>query len=451
MNFNVDLLKGRVFKSLVIFSLPFLFSNIFQQLYNTIDTFIVGNTLTENSLAAIGACGAVYELMVGFALGIGNGLSVVVARHYGAGDNKMVRKSIGASFVIAIIITVFLMILSVVGLYPLLQVLNTPKDIIDEAYSYIFTITIFVGVMMAYNLLSGILKAMGNSMMPLVFLIISSVLNIVLDVLFIVEIGTGIVGAAIATVIAQFVSAILCGIFLVKKYGDILPKKEDFAIDKSLYKDMWGQGLSMGLMSSVVSMGTVVLQYSINGLGNLVIAGHTAARKIFTFSTLPITTLGMSLTTFVSQNKGANEGVRIRQAVKYGNIITTVWSVIVAVLLMFLSPWLIHFISGSDKADVLVNGTNYLRFNVLFYIPLGVLINVRCALQGVGAKILPLVSSIIELLGKVVFTFLLIPSLHYTGVIICEPVVWCLMAIQLTYAFYTNDYIKKFKRSTKLE
>ncbi len=445
MNFNIDLLKGKVLKSLVIFSLPFLFSNIFQQLYNTIDTFIVGNTLNENSLAAIGACGAVYELMVGFALGIGNGLSVVVARSYGAGDKRMVKKSIAASFVIAIIITVFLMLFSIFGLYPLLKLLNTPGDIIDEAYSYIFTITIFVGVMMAYNLLSGILKAVGNSIMPLVFLIISSVINIGLDVLFIAKIGTGIVGAAIATVIAQCISAILCAIFLVWKYKEILPKKEDFVIDKLLYKDMWGQGLSMGLMSSIVSMGTVVLQYSINGLGNLVIAGHTAARKIFTFSTLPIMTLGMSLTTFISQNRGANQKERIRQAVKYGNIITTVWSIIIAIVHMFVSPMLIQFISGSQKSEVLINGTNYLRFNVLFYIPLGVLINVRCALQGIGAKILPLVSSFIELLGKIVFTFLLIPQLHYTGVIICEPVVWCLMAIQLTYAFYTNNYIKRDK------
>lgn len=443
MDTSIDLVKGKVLNVLILFSIPFLFSNIFQQLYNMIDTFIVGNTLDEGALAAIGACGAIYELLVGFAVGIGNGLSIIVAKYFGAGDEKMVRRSVGAAIIIGIVVTVLLMIFSMTLLYPMLKLLNTPADIIDEAYSYIGIIGIFVGVMLAYNLLAGFLKAIGNSFMPLVFLIISTVINIVLDYVFIAKMGMGIKGAAIATVVAQLISAILCAVFIFKRYRYILPKKDDLKTDRQLYGELWAQGLSMGFMSSIVSIGTVILQYSINGLGKMIIAGHTAARKIFAFSTLPITTLGMSITTYVSQNKGAGKKDRILQGVKYANIITTVWSIIAAVILIPFSEMLVRLLSGSDNVEVLTNGANYLKFNVLFYIPLGILINMRCALQGIEYKVLPLISSIIELLGKIVFTFLLIPTLNYTGVIICEPVVWCLMAIQLTVSFYGNRYIGK--------
>lgn len=223
MNRSIDLIKGNVFKSLVIFSLPFLFSNLFQQLYNTIDTYIVGNTLNEGSLAAIGACAAIFELLVGFAVGVGNGMSVVTAKYYGAGDKEMVRKSIASSFIIAVIVTVIMMIGSIFGLYPLLRVLKTPSDIIDEAYSYISVIALFVGVMLSYNLFSGILKAMGNSFMPLIFLIISTAINVVLDYIFIAVANMGIRGAAVATVIAEFTSAVLCMIYLFKNTGNICP------------------------------------------------------------------------------------------------------------------------------------------------------------------------------------------------------------------------------------
>ena len=443
MDTSIDLVRGKVLKSLVLFSLPFLFSNIFQQLYNTIDTYIVGNTLDETALAAIGACGAIYELLVGFAVGVGNGFSVVVARFFGAGNEKQVRKSVATSIVISIIITVVMMIFSAFLLRPMLELLNTPAEIINDAYSYIGIIGIFIGVMFAYNLLAGFLKAIGNSFMPLVFLIISTIVNVILDYVFIAMMNTGIKGAAIATVIAQLVSAVLCAIYIWKKYPDILPKKEDMKAEKNLYNELWAQGLSMGFMSSIVSMGTVILQYSINGLGTMIIAGHTAARKIMAFSTLPITTLGLSITTYASQNKGAGKKDRILKGVRYANIMTTVWSIMAAIILLPLSKPLVELLSGSTDAIVLTNGANYLKFNVLFYIPLGILINMRCSLQGIGYKILPLISSVIELLGKIVFTFLLIPTLKYTGVIICEPVVWCLMAIQLVISFYRNKYIRE--------
>ena len=212
---KVDLTKDPILKSLLIFAFPLFVANVFQQLYNTMDTMIVGNFLGDTSLAAIGACGAIYELLVGFALGVGNGLSIVTARSFGAKDENLLKKSVAGSIVIGILLTIILMLFSQFCLYPLLELLNTPANIINEAYDYIFMITIFVGVMFAYNLCAGLLRAIGNSVMPLVFLLISSVLNVGLDLLFITQFNMGIQGAAIATVIAQGVSAILCFYYIL--------------------------------------------------------------------------------------------------------------------------------------------------------------------------------------------------------------------------------------------
>lgn len=445
LNTEVDLLKGNILKSLIIFAFPLFVSNLFQQLYNTVDVMIVGNKLGDASLAAMGACTAIYELLVGFALGVGNGMSIVTARSYGADDKEMVKKSVAASLVIGAFLTVILMIVSVLFLHPLLKMLDTPKDIIDEAYAYISTITIFVGVMFLYNLCAGVLRAIGNSVMPLVFLIISSLLNIVLDIVFIVEFNMEIKGAAVATVIAQGISAILCIIYIYSKCKILIPKKKHFKFDKELYKELLAQGLSMGVMLMVVSAGTVILQVAINKLGYLIIAGHTAARKLNDCAMLPVSALSMSLATFVSQNKGANQQKRIKESVKYSNILAVIWGIIATLISFAFSRILVKWLSGSSESVVIDNGSLYLMINAPFYTVLGILLNLRNSLQGMGEKLLPLVSSIIELVGKIVFVILLIPSLKYFGVIICEPVIWCFMCIQLAFSFYRNPYIKNIK------
>lgn len=443
---EVDLLKGNILRVLIIFAIPLFISNLFQQLYNTVDIMIVGNYLGDTSLAAIGACAAIYELLIGFALGVGNGFSIVTARSYGANDENLVKKSVAGSLVIGSGITIIIMIISKLFLLPLLELLNTPSNIIEEAYLYIFTVCIFVGVMFLYNLCAGILRAIGNSIMPLIFLIISSILNIGLDILFITKFNMGIRGAAVATVIAQGISAVLCIIYIYKKCPILIPKKEHFVFDKELYKELLGQGLSMGVMLLIVSAGTVILQTAINNLGYLIIAGHTAARKLNSFAMIPVASLSMSLATFVSQNKGANQGYRIREAVRYSNIISIIWGVIITVILIFFAPTLMKILSGSSEDVVINNGVRYLLWNSPFYAVLGILLNLRNALQGIGEKLLPLVSSIIEFFGKILFVILFIPSLKYFGVIICEPVIWCCMCLQLAYSFYKNSYIKKHKK-----
>lgn len=444
---NIDMIQGPIFKSLVLFALPLLGSNIFQQFYNTMDTMIVGNYLGDVSLAAIGVCTPIYELLVGFALGIGNGLAIVTARSFGSGDMEQLKKSVASSIIIGLVSSLAITMIAQICLHPLLRVLNTPQEIIDEAYSYIATVTLFVVVMFAYNLCAGLLRAIGNSFIPLVFLVISSCINIVLDIFFITRLNMGVKGAAVATVIAQGISVVFCVAYIVKKSRLLVPEKRHFAVDKGMYAELLGQGFSMGFMSSIVSAGSVILQYGINGLGYLIIAGHTAARKLYMFSIMPIVAMALAFSTFVSQNKGANQGKRIRQAMRYVCVYNVVITVAITALMWAAAPWLVRWISGSDQAMVLENGALYLRIVSPFYVVLGILLATRNALQGLGQKLLPLVSSIIEFFGKIVFVLVFIPRFQYMAVIFCEPVIWCVMMVQLVYTFYTNSYIKSFGKA----
>ena len=288
---SVDLLHGSILRSMLVFAIPLFFSGVFQQLYNTMDTVIIGHTLGDEALAAMGAAGVVYDLLMGFALGIGNGLAIVTARSFGSGDIQQLKRSVAASVVIGVCITVVITILVQFILYPFLELLNTPVQIIGQSYRYIATITLFIAVMFAYNLCAGLLRAIGNSVMPLVFLILSSILNIGLDLFFITRLQMGVQGAAIATVIAQVVSVTACLVYIGRKAEILIPGRMHFIWDRKLYLEMLAQGLSVGLMNSIIGAGSAILQSGINGLGYLVIAGHTAARKLFSrwFNTVSVT------------------------------------------------------------------------------------------------------------------------------------------------------------------
>lgn len=443
MKFNkVDLIHGPIFKSLILFAIPLFFSNVFQQLYNTVDTMIVGNTLGDNSLAAIGACSSIYDLLVGFALGIGNGLAVVAARSYGSKDETLLKKSVACSIVIGLAVSVIITFVAEALLLPLLEILNTPADIIQESYSYISLITRFTIVLFAYNLCAGLLRAIGNSLMPLVFLIFSSLVNIVLDYTLITTYHMGIAGAALATVISQGISVILCLIYILKATRLLVPSKHHFKAEKAIYFEMIGQGLSMGLMGSIVSLGSVILQYGINGLGTLTIAGHTAARKLFSFFSMPFSAMSNAITTFVSQNRGADQKERIKVAMKQAFLFDLVMAGIITLTLQFAAEPMVKLISGSSETVVLYNGARYLKIVAPFYVVLGVLLQTRSALQGLGAKLIPLVSSVIELIGKILFVLAFIPRFAYFAVILCEPIIWCFMTVQLLYSFYFHSYIR---------
>lgn len=443
---QVDLLHGPIFASLFRFAIPIFFSSVFQQLYNTMDTVIVGHTLGDTSLAAIGAATPVYDLLIGFALGMGNGLSMVTARSYGQKDGELLKRSVAVSVAIGAGITLVITLGTRIALFPFLELLHTPAEIIAEAHSYISVITLFTGVMFAYNLCAGILRAIGNSFTPLLFLILSSVLNVVLDLLFITQFHMGIKGAAAATVAAQAVSVILCLIYIGKHAALLVPSRKHFKAGKELYKEMAAQGFSVGFMNCLVSAGSAVLQAGINDLGYLVIAGHTSARKLYQFCMMPFFGMVSAINTFVAQNYGANRPDRIRRAVKSVYQYNALAAAVITMVLSVLAPFMVQMVSGSSEPVVLQNGAMYLRVVAPFYFVLGVVNATRLSLQAIGQKILPIMSSIMELLGKILFTIIFIPKFGYMAVVFCEPVIWCFMAVELLLAFWLNPYIKSGRK-----
>ena len=272
--------------------------------------------------------------------------------------------------------------------------------------------------------------------MPLVFLLISSALNVGLDLWFIAGVGMGVRGAAVATVIAQGISVVLCILYVLAKVRILIPEKKHLAVGSHLYWELFSQSISMGLMSSIVSAGSVVLQYGINGLGTLTIAGHTAARKLFAFTDMPLISMANAGSTFVSQNRGANQPDRVRRGMRQMCLYS------VAVFLMkFGAEWMVRLISGSTEPIVLENGARYLLWNAPFYAVLGVLLCTRYALQSLGQKVLPLFSSVIELVGKVIFVLVFIPKFQYNAVILCEPIIWCFMALYLVLVYLHEPFV----------
>lgn len=441
-NRQVDLIGGPIMKNLLIFMLPILISYIFQQLYNAADTAIVGHYLGEQSLAAVGANVAIFDLMVMFAQALGNGLCIVVSRAYGAGDESKLRRSVAGSLVIGAGTVAVMTGISLLGLGPLLRLLGTPDVIFGEALAYIRIIGGWVVVMFAYNLLSSLLRAIGNSAMTLVFLIISSVLNVILDIFLVAGIGMGVRGAAAATVIAQGISAALCAGYIIKRARMLIPRREDFTFEKKLYLELAGQGFAMAFMGSVINIGSVILQSGINSLGATVIAGHTTARKLFMLSILPYTAMGMAISTFVSQNKGAGQRDRIIRGVRESYIYDLVCCGITIVIMFLYADELAVLISGSTNPELIGNVVAYVRFAAVFTGVLGVLHQTRLALQGLGARLTPIISSFIELAGKCLFAWLFVPKAGYRAVILCEPLIWCVMALHLVAAFFTNPYIR---------
>ena len=441
----INLTDGPILQSIIAFAIPIIISNIFQQLYNTADIIIVGRFLGQDSLAAVGATAAIFELIVGFALGVGNGMGIIIARHYGARNHRLLKRAVASTIVIGAVLSLLIAVIGSIGMFPLLRFLGTPESIIDQSYAYISIVVLGIAVTFAYNLCAGLLRAVGDSQAALYFLILAAIVNVILDIFCITQLHMGVAGAAVATIIAQGISAILCFVYIKKRVSFLVPSRKDFVRGDELYLDLLSQGLAMGLMSSIVSLGSVMLQSSINALGPVIISAQTSARRIFSFSTLPFAAIAAAMTTFTSQNLGAEKPHRIAKGFRQASLVAIGWALFAFVFLFFVSPWLNQLISGSSEPALLDNAALYNRIGSAFYIPLALLLILRNSLQGLGQKSAPLLSSFIELAGKVLFVIFIIPNTGYLGVILCEPILWVLMAIQLSYSFLNHPFIKEVR------
>ena len=306
---------------MLLFSLPILLGSLFQQAYNLVDIIIVGKKLGELSLSAVGSTTAVVSLMFNIINGLCTGVAIPVAKHYGANDMNKVRRTVAGMITYSAIITAVIMALCIVFVEPLLTVLNTPAEIFEQAKLYLTIVAGGLIVTLIYNLEANILRALGDSVVPLIILVISAVLNVGLDFLFIFGFGMGVDGAALATVIAQLISAIVCFVYLIRKCPFLKLGRSDFRLHGEEIKSLLASGLGMALMYSIVDIGSIVLQNGINGLGTGIISAHTAARKIFSFTIMPFSAISATLVTFVSQNLGAGKFDRIKKSIKYGLLI----------------------------------------------------------------------------------------------------------------------------------
>ena len=443
---TVDLIHGPILPALISFALPILLSNIFQQLYNTADILIVGRFLGPDSLAAVGATTAIFDLIIGFALGVGNGMGVVIARYYGARNFSKIKEAVAATWILGALLSVIVMAIGFVGLYPLLQYLETPAEILPQSYDYISMIVSCVGVSFAYNLFAGLLRSVGDSLAALGFLVFSALVNVALDLYFITQLQLGVQSAGLATIISQGLSALLCFFYIRRSVPELLPSLKHFKWDKALYVDLLEQGLAMGMMGSIVSIGSVILQSSVNSFGAVIISAQTAARRIMAFALLPMTSISASITTFTSQNYGAKRPDRIVQGLRISSRLSMSWAAFVCIFLFFASPALVSFLASSTDSYLVENGTLYLRISSTFYPILSLLLIYRNCLQGLGQKLLPLVSSFIELIGKIAFVAWIIPWSGYLGVIFCEPLIWLAMTIQLYFSLSKHPWIKEGKK-----
>lgn len=440
-----DLTRGNPLKLMVLFTVPILIGNLFQQFYNLIDTVIVGQTLGIHALAAVGATAPITGLIIGFAVGITNGFAVVIARFFGANDLKQMRKAVAGTIILGLATSTVLTIIGVLSAKPMLALLNTPQEVVKPAYDFIIVMILGVTFSMLYNMQAGILRALGDTKSPLFFLSISTVVNIALDYLFILNFKMGIQGAAFATILSQLLSAVLCFIYILKAYPILKLEKEDFKISLAMASELYSTGLSMGLMLSVVSIGTVVLQNAINDFGTTTIAAHTAARKISEILMLPISTLGVTAATFSSQNFGAKKPDRIKKGLKIVIIVSWGWSTLCVLAAYTIVPLVISGITGTSQIEVINIAARYLRIDTPFYYVLGILIIVRSALQGIGQKLIPIMASFIELFGKVAAAYYLAPRLGYFGICITEPVIWIACTAFLGFGIFKHKLFNQIQ------
>lgn len=397
-----NMTEGNILKSMLYFSFPILIGNLFQQLYNVVDTAVVGNLLGDDAIAAVGAAAPVYSLVISLANGITNGFSVIIARFFGADNREKMMKAISLSYVLTLLISIILTVISLSVLDPLLHFLETPDNIFNDTRAYLRTIMMFCVVTMFYNMFAGMFRAIGNSTMPLIFLIISTLLNVVLDITFVKFLHMGVEGAAVATVIAQVVSVVLCLTSISVKFKMLAFKVKSFVLEWNLIGDLLVTGFSMGLMLVVVSIGSVALQNAVNSLGSKTITAHTAARKFDELFMLPLGTLSMVASTFASQNFGAGKMDRVKKGITTAILLGIGWGVFTFVFALILSPTIVKALTGTSDSYVLSTAVRYITINTPFFAVLSVLLILRSSLQGLGKKTVPIFASVIELISKFV-------------------------------------------------
>lgn len=440
-----DMTVGSPMKLILGFSVPLLFGFLFQQFYNLMDTLIVGRFLGVEALAAVGSTGALNFLIIGFCMGVCNGFALPLAHRFGAGDYRGMRAFMMNAIYLAVIFAVVMTVITVVFCRPILRLMQTPENIIEGAYSYIVIIFIGIPVTYLYNLVAGIIRSMGDSKTPVVFLVIASVLNIALDIVFIVGFHSGVAGAALATVISQGVSGVGCLIYSWKRFDILHPNIQERSVNTSYMKTLCGMGVPMGLQYSITAIGSVILQSAVNTLGSDAVASMTAGTKIGMFFCCPFDALGSTMATYGGQNVGAKKMERIAAGLKSCSVLGICYSLLAFGILALAGRQLAMFFVESAETQVIENVQLFLLINSAFYIPLTFVNIVRFLIQGMGYSKFAILAGVCEMAARTLVGFVFVPIFGFPAACFASPVAWI-----FADAFLFPAYFHVFKKTKKM-
>lgn len=443
-----DMTQGKPMKQILVFMLPVLLGNLFQQLYNVMDIIIVGQFLGVDALASVGMTGSIVFLVVGWVTGLTTGFGLLIAQAFGAKDDVSVRHYTAMSAYIcggfAVVMTTGLLL----GNDIILRLLNTPDNIYSDTRSYITAIYAALTVTILYNMLAAASRALGDSKTPLYFLMFSSVLNIGLDLLFVGVLPFGVAGAGYATFLAQAVSAILCFLYVYKKYPVLHFSREEARWNWLTFRKLMSMGLPMGLQFSITAIGTMIVQSSLNLLGSTYIAAYTAAMKLQNIILQVSVALGAALSNFVGQNYGAGNLKRVKQGVRAGFIITSSYNAVAMVVGYFIAPYLVVIFADDPTGELVAIAGQLFHISARFYIPLGLIFVYRNALQGMGNGFVPMMGGVFELIARALVVFTLFKQLQFLAIIYSDPIAWLSALIPLVPYYYW--YMKKIDRQNKI-
>ena len=441
-----ELTHGSPAKLIFFFTIPLLVGNIFQQFYSMVDMIIVGQTLGKDALAAVGATGSVNFLIIGFAQGLTAGLSIITAQRFGARDQIGVRKSFATSIIISLGVTAVLTVLSLTFLRPLLVLMQTPDAIIDQAQAFISVILAGIFASMSFNLLSNMVRALGDSRTPLFFLAFAVVINVVLDLLFIIKFHMGVEGAGYATVIAQVSASLMCVWYIKRKIPLLQVRRQHFSWDKEEFRIHLNAALPMGFQSSIIAIGAVILQSALNSLGTDVVAAQATAGRIDQFATLPMMSFGITMATFTAQNFGAKKYHRILQGVKQCLLMSGGFSLIAGFAIITYGHIFVNWFVDKSEVKVFQLAQIYFNINGSLYWILAILFILRYTLQGLGQAKVPTIAGIMELVMRSFAAIILTHYFGYPGAAFASPLAWIGSVAVLLFS-----YIKAMQHLRKLD
>lgn len=440
---TIDMTSGKPLRLLSLFTIPILLGNIFQQFYNMVDAIIVGRFLGEDALAAVGSTGSIMFLVLGFALGISQGFGVMISHAFGAKDEERLKHYVAVSLMLGLIISILITVLTVACSRQLLLFMKTPENILEMANSYISIIYAGTITTMFFNISASIMRGIGDSRTPLYFLILSSAVNVILDLLFISTLGMGPEGAAYATVIAQGLSAVLCFTYMFRKLDILKIGRKDFYFDPNSIKSMLRIGIPMAVNYSVTAIGVMILQAAVNVFGSSVVAAYTAASKVEQLATQTMPALGTTMATYCGQNLGAGKYRRIFDGMKKGFIIAILISGFAALISVVFGKYIICWFLADPTEHVLSYAIRYLNTVSCFYIPLALIYLYRNALQGLNQSLIPMLGGLLETvfrIGVVIFT---LDIYGFSTVCMASPAAWLGAGIPLMITYFHWERTKK--------